>query len=102
MTTAQRELLIALSSVLNTHGIIPPLSQETIVEAKQQAIYLLIGKELTAISNNIQLLWEQQRLEEILHGIPYLVLKGSAASIYYPEPLRRTLGDIDIVVRLSL
>ena len=71
-------------------------------EALAQSVYSLIGTETEAfyiISKNIQISYEQERLNQVLKSIPYVVLKGLATAIYYPEPLRRTLGDIDIIVR---
>ncbi|MCR5294080.1 MAG: nucleotidyltransferase family protein [Lachnospiraceae bacterium] len=32
-------------------------------------------------------------------GIPFAILKGTAAAMYYPEPELRLLGDIDVLVR---
>lgn len=34
-------------------------------------------------------------------GIPCAVIKGSTVSVNYPEPMIRTLGDIDILVNVS-
>ena len=31
-------------------------------------------------------------------GIPMVILKGTAAAIYYPEPFRRMMGDVDFLV----
>lgn len=31
-------------------------------------------------------------------GIPTVILKGSAAAMYYPSPLCRTMGDVDFIV----
>ena len=31
-------------------------------------------------------------------GIPLVILKGTAAAIYYPEPFRRMMGDVDFLV----
>lgn len=44
---------------------------------------------------------EQEVLTNILEesGIPTVVLKGTAASVYYPLPELRIMGDIDILVR---
>ena len=30
--------------------------------------------------------------------IPFVIIKGSASAVYYSEPFRRTMGDIDLVV----
>lgn len=32
------------------------------------------------------------------HGIDYCVLKGSASAYYYPNPMLRTMGDVDFLV----
>lgn len=42
---------------------------------------------------------QNQILEELtVKGIPVIVLKGTAVSIYYKNPELRTMGDIDILV----
>ncbi len=38
-------------------------------------------------------------LRQIPTSIPYIILKGSAASKYYPNPQYRAMGDIDIMTR---
>lgn len=46
-------------------------------------------------------IWQQHaRLHSILrkNGIPYLVLKGCACAVYYPDPLARCMGDVDFLV----
>lgn len=52
-------------------------------------------------SHNVQLLTLQREIHELLlkEKIEYSVIKGSAAAVYYPNPLFRTAGDIDIIVR---
>ncbi len=96
----QQALLQALSNAL--HG--KPVGQQTddvLDEARQQTVLTLICSSAQAypsIATNVQIMWEQQELAKTLQGIPYLVLKGACAAIYYPEPMRRTLGDIDILV----
>lgn len=32
-------------------------------------------------------------------GVPYIILKGTAAAQYYPHPEHRTMGDIDIITK---
>lgn len=53
------------------------------------------------ISFNTQLLSLQKEIDNILTeaGIEYVVLKGSAAAVFYQKPMYRTMGDIDIIVR---
>ena len=45
-------------------------------------------------------LYEQTKLVELLSGanIPFVILKGTAAAVYYPDPSARTMGDIDFLV----
>ena len=52
-------------------------------------------------AHNVQLLSLQREIHEhlIKEQIEYSILKGSAAAVYYPHPLYRTAGDIDIIVR---
>lgn len=49
---------------------------------------------LQTISFNCNYMHEQ---EKIPLSIPYAVLKGSAAAQYYPHPLLRAMGDIDLI-----
>lgn len=47
-------------------------------------------------------IWQQHaRLHSILkkNGIPYLILKGCACAVYYPDPLARSMGDVDFLVK---
>ena len=48
----------------------------------------------------MQMIYAQNSLVNLLseNNIPFVILKGTAASIYYPNPLLRTFGDIDFYV----
>ena len=103
MTTTQSELLASLAASLFGSAETVSLSPEAKEEALAQAVYPLVCQDLTTIqfvSNNVQIAWQQQELTHVLQaeGLPFVTLKGLAASMYYPEPLARTLGDIDIIV----
>lgn len=52
------------------------------------------------ISYTVQLVEAQKELCSLLekNGIKYVILKGTAASIYYPEPYFRSMGDVDFWV----
>ena len=54
---------------------------------------------LHQFQQNTQLLYLQDQLEQTMlkHGIRYVILKGTAAAIYYPDPSHRILGDIDLL-----
>lgn len=46
---------------------------------------------------------EQEKLMRLLdgEGIPFIILKGCAAAKYYPNPMNRSMGDIDVLVKLA-
>ena len=48
----------------------------------------------------VRILHYQQLISKLMteHGIPLAILKGSAASVYYPTPSKRAMGDIDCIV----
>lgn len=44
---------------------------------------------------------EHSELHELMtaNSIPYVVMKGFASALYYPEPSLRSMGDVDFLVR---
>ena len=72
--------------------------------------------EHVSIPDNVRSRWESRRINQVAyfyrllqeqselccllkdHGIPMVILKGSAAAMYYPDPSARTMGDIDFLV----
>lgn len=48
----------------------------------------------------VRILHYQERLCKLLkaNDIPAAILKGTAAAVYYPDPYKRTMGDIDFIV----
>ncbi len=55
---------------------------------------------MRSIQNNMQANAQHTMLHKLLDGnnIPYCIVKGCAASKYYPDPLLRTMGDVDFLV----
>ena len=53
---------------------------------------------LQNVLNGNQVVFEEGELCKLLMDIPFCILKGTAASVYYPQPLLRTMGDIDFIV----
>ena len=101
MTKTEEDFLYCLRSSLFMEEVCTP-SNEVLEEATQQAVLPLVVsgiKSYPIIAKNVQIIHEQKQIGELLGSIPYVVLKGTAAAVYYPEPIRRTLGDIDIIVR---
>ena len=48
----------------------------------------------------MQMIYEQNSLVNLLNyaNIPFVILKGTVAAIYYPAPLLRSFGDVDVYV----
>ena len=67
-------------------------------EASRIAIKNKLKEVVTA---NATVNREHARLHGILKNaeIPYVFLKGSASAFYYNQPLLRTMGDVDFLVR---
>lgn len=61
------------------------------------------GKAGLVTVNFVRILHCQEQLYKLLqeNGIPMIVLKGTAAAIYYPNPSQRTMGDIDYLVPME-
>lgn len=83
-------------------------------EAQQQAV-LLLAYEASAMQNiaevwqlramksfqsNVTVFHQHREIHELMQhkGIPYVVLKGCSSAFYYPNPLLRAMGDVDIMV----
>lgn len=54
----------------------------------------------TGTAHFVRILHYQEQLYKLLqeNDIPMVILKGTAAAIYYPNPSQRTMGDIDFLV----
>ena len=81
--------------------------------AKQQCIVALVEpfvpvkykeawteETFQTVSRFVQLTYEQETLISMFQkqDIPMVIIKGTAAAMYYPEPSRRSMGDIDFFV----
>ncbi|MBQ2953739.1 MAG: nucleotidyltransferase family protein [Clostridia bacterium] len=106
MTQAQQILLEQLAASLFGKATDTVITPEVIREARQQAVLTLLPPEenplfWNVIRQNIKVTIAHQQLHRLMtkHGIPYVTLKGVNASHYYPEPTRRQMGDVDLIVR---
>ena len=50
-------------------------------------------------SANLQSNYQKLRMAFLDAGIPFIPIKGIAIAQYYPEPLLRTMGDVDLLMR---
>ena len=60
----------------------------------------LDAEYFSVVTNGVRVESEHGELHEIMTaaGIPYVVLKGCASAMYYPEPALRSMGDVDFLV----
>ncbi len=87
---------------------------DTYVEMKQQAIAALPAPYLGSINlpKELQQEWKSYILQQLAFytssiyeqsilpiDVPYVILKGTSAAKYYPNPECRIMGDIDIMTR---
>lgn len=89
--------------------ILRELSVQTVEGLVENSLSLLgVSKEekiryAREFGNSIRyfhsILNEQDVLAKTLGEVEYVVLKGTAAAMYYPRPEIRKMGDIDILVR---
>lgn len=54
-----------------------------------------------AHTENVRTAYNEQRLNALMQGRPFLILKGMAAASYYPNPRERSIGDIDFLIDSS-
>ena len=113
----QKVLLELLKASL--FGVVPQIPADVdwdavFSEAKAQTVVALAAKavpyELAKIWKNaalqnqahfVRMLHDQDEVVRLFaeHEIPFVILKGTAAAIYYPEPSLRAMGDIDLLVQ---
>lgn len=58
------------------------------------------GRASVGIAHFVRILHYQEQLYKLFkeNDIPMVILKGTAAAIYYPNPSQRAMGDIDFLV----
>jgi hypothetical protein len=98
MTDTQSKLIHLIATGGSTEDA------KILAEAKLQAVYTMVNQSSPyarqLVSHNIVNQYEHKEVGGILEsaGVPYVVLKGLASASYYPEPLHRTMGDVDVLV----
>lgn len=113
MLNYQKDLLTLCSCALfgGEVGESVPVTEELITEARKQTVFSLICRYIEGSSayktralglaaRNIMIKNEHIELDRIMRksSIPYVILKGCASAAYYPEPILRTMGDVDFFV----
>lgn len=70
-------------------------------ELLQKKEYEYIKNKLNnTLADNAKIDFEHIRIHNMMKeaGIPYTILKGFASALYYPDPLMRSMGDVDFLV----
>ena len=112
MTDIEHTLLQLLAACLwdaSSSAPTPGDWERVIAEAEKQSVLGLITPALPETMEDygfiqyslfLTYMHAQSELSAILqaNGIPFVILKGAASSVYYPRPSLRTYGDIDILV----
>ena len=90
------------------------LSQEDYDEMKRHALLSLAAPVLSRliVQSDLREQWKKAVFQQLAYytnykfiqsrlpiEVPYVILKGTSASQYYPYPEYRTMGDIDIMTR---
>ena len=121
-SSTELDTLAVLRHALNSETEVPKITAEWAEIAKElseQTVLFLTadclseigvseeekGRFVPAYAQNLKIfhriMQEQENLAKAMEGIPYVVLKGAAAAMYYPMPERRQMGDIDFLVAPS-
>lgn len=111
ITKSQKVLLMAIKAALfGTKPYYPAETDwdEVVKEAKAHTVLGIISPVIPVHdesveqgkANYMRILYEQNQLIKLFdeHNIPCVILKGTAAAIYYPKPYLRAMGDVDILV----
>lgn len=121
MNREQKTLLLILQKALFGHETDFPADtdwEKVFEEARLQSVALLAyeNTDHSLLPQDVNKRWQQYAMNLLAHnirinhdhgqvhqwmsshGIPYVILKGSASARWYPVPIQRTLGDVDFLV----
>lgn len=112
----EKEMLALVSSALFENNGLTKVGKNTYVEMNKHAILSLVAPILNSIEMDSEIRKEwmnsiliqvsyNARYKFIQDNLPitssYVIIKGTTAAQYYPHPEYRTLGDIDIFLRVE-
>lgn len=98
MDNTQQALVGLVSEQLFGGGELPQVPEDILKEAALQGVRPLISDDYQTIASNMRVSSAHAMLTDLLSGIPFVTIKGCASACYYPEPVRRQMGDVDIYV----
>ena len=101
MKSTQQTLILLITDALSRGAYSGSISPAVLHEARLQAVDGLIQPvSFDRLAAYVQYKYAENDMADTLnkHSIPFVILKGFAAAIYYPEPRARAFGDIDFIV----
>lgn len=116
MTSTQEQLIAILAAeFFSTDASTVEGYDAVLTEASRQAVFPLAYKALEATipaekktqyakeyaankASYIRNLHYHAELHKLLADIPYVILKGQVSAFYYPNPMLRSMGDVDFLV----
>ena len=88
------------------NGVLSEAKTQTVVALAAKAVPKSVSSEwqgsaFQSQANFVRVLHGQMQLVNLFEqaGIPLVIMKGTAAAVYYPEPFRRAMGDVDFLVQ---
>lgn len=100
MNEVQRKLLLIMGKELFNQPCDCAVDDEVIKEAYYQAVPYFVQADYRSLFKNVKNNYAHKSLHMLLesNSIPYTILKGCAIASYYPDPLKRSLVDVDFLV----
>ena len=98
MTEPQQELLKMLANILFGQSSGTEVNARITQEAKEQAVSALISSDYNTLSQNIRVIAAHAEISSLFEEIPFTTFKGYASAYYYPDPIKRSMGDVDFIV----
>lgn len=119
LSAEEQTLLSLISNALfdNPVGISNNVDWKSVIrEANAQAVLpLMLNKTdllpleirpiaekqiMNMLANNIRIESNHICTHKLMNnaGVPYVILKGCSSAYYYPEPIYRTMGDVDFLI----
>ena len=101
MNRHQKKLLEILSFSLYSESFLP-VTDSLLKSASWHDILPLISDgndAISVIANNVYVLGEQDEICSLINKLQYAIVGGSASAIYYANPIKKTLRNIEIIAK---
>ena len=94
------DLLPHYPSEIDWDAIVAEANAQTVLGLISPVLPMPVEFGVQVKAMYMRIMYEQDMLIKCFDAaqIPCVILKGSAAAVYYPKPYLRTMGDIDVLV----